>query len=348
MLRSRLIAATVAMLAALLQACASTSNAPDLDSLAFQRTSQQRTAEELSAEQAQAYAVWAVPFSRVASHVYCRYLSGNDPAKEKREDCQSYPELESTGWMQLYASRDVLKDDEKKSGLEFMAFGRAEPGSTGDIVIGFKGTDFSSLSDWRSNLRWFTRFLPIPGRDQYQVVHSQAQQLIDLAFARAQEIFPSAAGFDVYATGHSLGGGLGQLLAYSDSRVKGAVVFDPTPVTGYSSLVTDGQVNCSVRVVRIFERGEALQYVRSVLRRFYTLSTNITEISFDLIHSGGNPIANHSMTAFRGGLEARAKVSKTTPLPVTVMPGRPDCHCFRDRRPQDQSQDAAACQAAAQ
>ena len=31
--------------------------------------------------------------------------------------------------------------------------------------------------------------------------------------------------------------------------------------------------------VTIYERGEALQYVRSVLRHFYSLSANITEIT---------------------------------------------------------------------
>jgi hypothetical protein len=347
MLRSSLNAIAAALLVALLQGCASLSSEPDLDSLAFQRTSQQRAAKELSAEDAKAYAVWAVPFSRVASHVYCKYLSGNVPDKASREDCKSFPELSDTGWKQLYDWRSILTEDEGKSGLEFMAFGRADSADRGEIVIGFRGTDFTSLSDWRSNLRWITRFLPLPGHDQYQIVHAHAQQLVDLALASAKESFPLAAGFDVYSSGHSLGGGLAQLLAYSDSRVKAAVVFDPSPVTGYSTLVSNEQVNCAARVVRIYERGEALQYVRSVLRRFYSLSANIYEVSFDLLHARGNPVANHSMTGFRGGLEARAKVSTATRMPVTValLPQQSDCGCYRDRRPGDLSEDAAVCRA---
>ena len=343
MLRSSLKVLCVAMLAALLHACASISSSPDLDSLAFKRTALDRSAVELKPDEAREYARWALPFARVASHVYCKNLSATDPENQKNVDCQKFPELSATGWSLLYDWRSVLTEADGKTDLEFMAFGRAEPGHQGDIVIGFTGTNFTSLSDWRSNLRWFTRFLPLPGPDEYQIVHSRAQQMVDLALAKAKQTFPLASGFDIYSTGHSLGGGLAQLLAYSDVRVTGAVVFDPSPVTGYQTLVSDTQVNCNARVLRIYERGEALQYLRSVVRRFYSLSENIHEVSFDLLHSRGNPVANHSMTGFRGGIEARANIRQTTPVQIKVLPGKPDCKCFQYRRPEDRSSEAAVC-----
>lgn len=334
----------IILCAALLQGCASANRGNDLDSVAFRRTSAQRTAVELSKDEARDEALWAVPFSRVANHVYCKYAT-DDPSVDKKDpNCQSYPELSKLNWKQLYDWRSILTQEEQKSGLGFMAFARAESGTTGVIVIGFKGTDFRSAADWRSNLRWLTRFLPISGQDQYQLVHSHAEEWIDRALARAREEFPSVTGFDVYTTGHSLGGGLAQLLAYSDYRVKGAVVFDTTPVTGYTNIVTNDQVNCSARVIRIYERGEALQYVRSVLRRFYPLSKNITELSFDLIHAGGNPVGNHSMSLFRKGLEDRAKSGSTTALPINRLPGEADCKCYGKRHPKHRSQDAAMCQ----
>ena len=338
---------------ALLQGCASARTGPDFDSVAFKRTSLERSAVELTLGEAQDYARWAVPFSRVAAHVYCKYLSANDPENQKLLDCQKFPEISANGWMLLYDWRSILTEADGNTDLEFIAFGRALPGRQGEIVIGFKGTNFTSLSDWRSNLRWVTRFLPLPGRDEYQIVHAHAQKMVDLALTKARESFPLAPAFDIYTTGHSLGGGLAQLLAYSDARVMGAVAFDPSPVTGYGSLVTDEQVNCNARVVRIYERGEVLQYVRSVLRRFYSLSENINEVSFDLIHAGGNPVSNHSMTAFRIGLEARANVELKTPVPIAALPGnsdqfnalpgQPDCECYQRRRPEDPSPEAAVC-----
>ena len=337
----RLILLSLTIVVSLLGGCASVHGGPDLDSVAFMRTSQQRSAVELSKDDAHYYAVRAVPFARVATHVYCQYHEKNDSKQDIIEDCATFPAISKAGWVELYDWREVLTDDDKQTGLEFMAFGRASSGVLGDIIIGFRGTDFTSLSDWRSNLRWFTRFLPLPGKDQYQVVHSRSTELIDLALSRAKEKFPSASGFEVYTTGHSLGGGLATLLAFSDYRVKGAVVFDPSPVTGYSTLVTNSQVNCSARIVRIYERGEALQYVRSVLRHFYSLSANITEISFDLLHARGNPIANHSMADFRGGLEARADVRSGTPVPVRELPGQPDCLCYRDRHPDNPAAEAS-------
>ena len=84
-------------------------------------------------------------------------------------------------------------------------------------MVSFKGTSTTSLSDRRSNLRWFTRFLPLPGPDEHQIVHSHAEEMVDLALAKAKQTFPLASGFDIYSTGHSPGGGLAQLLACSDT-----------------------------------------------------------------------------------------------------------------------------------
>lgn len=343
MLSSIFKLALVGLLAALLQACASISNGTDMDSVAFRRTAQARSAVELKKEEAQEYARWALPFARVATHVYCTYLSATDLEKQKNLDCKTFPELTKTGWEMLYDWRSVLTESDGRTDLRFMAFGRAEPGRQGEIVIGFKGTDFTSLSDWRSNLRWFTRVLPLPSPDEYQIVHNHAKEMIDLALSKAKQTYPLASGFDVYTTGHSLGGGLAQLLSYSDDRVSGAVAFDSSPVTGYSTLVSNEQINCSSHVLRIYERGEALQYVRSVVRRFHSLSDNINEVSFDLNHSYGNPIANHSMTRFRKGLEDRAGIGQTTPAQVSMLPGKSDCECFKDRYPKDRLPRPSVC-----
>ena len=105
-----------------------------------------------------------------------------------------------------------------------------------------------------------------------------------------------------------------------------------------------------------------LQYFRGFLRVFYSLSSNVTEISFDLLHARGNPIANHSMTGFRGGLEARAAAGMPPPnttkelksraiefrgkmIPISELPGQADCHCYNKRKPLARTADAAICPA---
>ena len=60
------------MLAALLHACASMGSGPELDSLAFKRTALDRSAVEMKPDEAREYARWALPFARVAGHVYCK------------------------------------------------------------------------------------------------------------------------------------------------------------------------------------------------------------------------------------------------------------------------------------
>ena len=352
---------TSAISLVLIAGCATTNAPPDTESPVIRRTPEKT--EELGAAQSLALSRWAVPFARIAAHVYCKYKGDDDRA------CDKFPDLKKTGWAILYHSQTELNETERASGLEFMAFARllegekaeqaarseegnqtleglqssaAKQSQRGEIVIGFRGTDFTSAGDWRANLRWVTRFLPLPGNDQYEIVHQHAKQLINLAEDKARQVFPSATGFDVYTTGHSLGGGLAQLLAYSDVRVAGAVVFDSSPVTGYSSIVLDSEVNCS-RVMRMYERGEGLSYLRSFLRRFYGLSSNINEASFDFIHTGGNPIANHSMAKFREGLEARGNVNPDIPVAITGLPGTPDCDCYRKRMPTVHRADVSQC-----
>ena len=196
----RCLSLTAAMLLALLQGCASVSGEPDLNTLVYLRTTDQPAPVELTGENSRAYAEWAVPFSRIASHVYCKSVSGSDAVKGTYVDCNTFPELSATGWVMLYDWQSVLSESEKMTGLEFMAFGRPAPGGVGDIIIGFRGTDFNGLSDWRANLRWVTRLLPLPGPDQYQVVHLHSRELIDLALAKAKEKIPAASGFFPRAT----------------------------------------------------------------------------------------------------------------------------------------------------
>jgi hypothetical protein len=81
------------------------------------------------------------------------------------------------------------------------------------------------------------------------------------------------------------------------------------------------EVNCNAKVLRVYERGEILHYVRSGLRLFYPHSPNISEISFNTIHEKGNPILNHSMIKLQIGLEKIAAIDDSTPVPINKFPG---------------------------
>ena len=89
----RLILLSLTIVVPLLGGCASVHGGPDLDSVAFMRTSQQRSAVELSTDEAYYYAVRAVPFARVAAHVYCKYHEKKDAKQDIIEDCETFPAI---------------------------------------------------------------------------------------------------------------------------------------------------------------------------------------------------------------------------------------------------------------
>ena len=76
------------------------------------------------------------------------------------------------------------------------------------------------------------------------------------------------------STGHSLGGGLAQQFAYAHCvdarvpRVSKVYAFDPSPVTGFFSVKRAVRnINRKhLRIDRIYERGEILAIVRSMMR----------------------------------------------------------------------------------
>ena len=239
--------------------------------------------------------------------------------------------------MRLFDSLEILSPDELESGLGFAAYARERSEKNViELVIGFRGTDFSSWHDWRANLRWFTRFLP--GEDQYNIVYRHSEQITDMAIKLARKKFPNTQKVELYTTGHSLGGGLAQMLGYADTRYTGAVVFDPFPVTGYRTVIEDSKVNCGLKVLRIYERGEALQIVRSSIRQFYSLTNNVSEVSMDLLHHFGNPIKNHSMSEFHQKLV----ILGGYPGKILDIPGTVDCACIV-RRTEKPSQWESSC-----
>jgi hypothetical protein len=188
------------------------------------------------------------------------------------------------------------------------------------VAVTFGGTVFRNEMDWRANLRWF-----LPGHeDEYTLAQVQfARAFADECVKRVQLARPISA--HLYSTGHSLGGGLAQQFAYAlpeDTgvpRVEKVYAFDPSPVTGFFSVnkrVRD--VNrASLKIDRIYERGEILAIARSLTSLLWKPSAKAPEIRgvrYNLFYTC-NPIAGHSMKMLAGKLEAAANGSPSSQTP---------------------------------
>lgn len=186
--------------------------------------------------------------------------------------------------------------------------------TTNSIVVGFGGTVFKSGKDWKSNLRWF---LP-KHKDEYTEIVGVLGPAFKNALDQRVETWVTAQGASVtlYATGHSLGGGLAQQFAYAlplgraQLRVQHVYAFDPSPVTGYFSVDKRlREVNrVGLYIDRIYERGEVLALVRSLTSLFLkpsALNPTIRGVRYNLFPSC-NPVHSHSMTELAEGLQASA------------------------------------------
>jgi hypothetical protein len=172
------------------------------------------------------------------------------------------------------------------------------------VAVAFGGTVATSGKDWKSNLRWF---LPFHDDEYTQIVKNFGPAFIGKFLKCRQEPeweFLNRA--TIFASGHSLGGGLAQQFAYSlpidkdVPRVKKVFAFDPSPVTGYRSVevATRDHNKYGLEIDRIYERREILAILRSFTNFIHKPSaTNptIRQIRYYLF-STINPISGHSIS----------------------------------------------------
>jgi hypothetical protein len=178
--------------------------------------------------------------------------------------------------------------------------------STKKVAVAFGGTVARNIKDWLSDLRWF---LPKQHDEYTEIVHGFGRAFCleyeELLTKTEWEFLREA---KIFSTGHSLGGGLAHQFAYalplheSVPRVTKVFAFDSSPVTGFYSVskhLRDSNKQ-GLQVDRIYQRGEVLAIVRSLVNFFHSPSSvdpTIRQLRYNLFHSF-NPIADHSMTKF--------------------------------------------------
>jgi Lipase (class 3) len=179
------------------------------------------------------------------------------------------------------------------------------------VAVTFGGTVFNNEMDWRANLRWF-----LPGHpDQYtDVVHTFAPAFVDEYVKRLGERPVSS--IELVTTGHSLGGGLAQQFAYAHCldervpRVTKVYAFDPSPVTGFYSVKRSVRNfnRKTLEIDRIYERGEILAVVRSIMSVLWKPSKSAPQIRGRryYLFSTWNPITGHSMVRMAVRMSAAA------------------------------------------
>ena len=231
-------------------------------------------------------------------------------AEEKACSLERTDRLELEGWERWRDVPDAaLKAEADAVDLQLEIWEKQS--SPAIIAVVFRGTEAQRIRDWISNFRWFLRFIPFYP-DQYVVVSEKVGAAV-LNKIKAQLVKGDTRYRDVkiVSTGHSLGGGLAQHLAYSlpDDikgpsgeplpRVSAVYGFDPSPVTGWSTVSRQlRELNArGLHIERIFEHGEILSYIRLLLRYLNPPKEKdpaIREIRYNFVRTI-NPFSSHSM-----------------------------------------------------
>lgn len=266
------------------------------------------------------------PLSPTAFRQSLNYSKSFDEAAFKAAYENNRLALPLTGWRRWDFPSPELQAKMLGQGMYMEVLERKTPSHT--IAVVFEGTNFLELQDWIANLRWLLRF--IPGKDQYVVAAQDIAREFHEFIASPQngyKLNPSSGDLQtsegkpilIFATGHSLGGGLAQHFAYTikqpnnrtnGPRVNKVFAFDTSPVTGWFSAPDPPRTYNATGLVihRVFEHGEILAYFRLLTSRLAIKRENpeIWEYRYNFV-SDSTVIGNHSMRRLAYGLIQAAK-----------------------------------------
>ncbi|GAB3309579.1 hypothetical protein GCM10027348_41650 [Hymenobacter tenuis] len=167
--------------------------------------------------------------------------------------------LRDSSWRPIGVPANIMlglqpaADRKKLDGFTFDVWMKRAPGHAPLAVLVFRGTD--EFADWKANLRPPTIS---PGRwDQYEQAEAVTKKMIGELDRKY------GPGLRVFATGHSLGGGLAQCALNHSPRIDKVFAFNSSPLTGYHG--APGVVRrAKRRTYLIYESNEILAAARFV------------------------------------------------------------------------------------
>lgn len=146
-----------------------------------------------------------------------------------------------------------LKTVKNGSGLSFDVYLKDGPELL-SVLIAFRGSDTYDTGDWQANLAWFSAWLPI--RNQYDDAREAFIEIRRMAYLLAH-----GRKVTFFATGHSLGGGIAQHIAYAFPCVS-APIFNASFVVLKYRLA---EPFTGVPIVHIYEDLELVTRLRRLL-----------------------------------------------------------------------------------
>jgi hypothetical protein len=158
-------------------------------------------------------------------------------------------------------------------------------------VIAFRGTENRSgqyWTDWRSNFAAAFGLEP----EQYAMARERIPRLAAALKERLKK--DSSGGVDLFAVGHSLGGGLAQQAGFLAPEIRQVITFNTTPVTNWTHLRLDKAVRKAYPTIyRIYHGGEILEKLRFLSTSF--TQTRYARHDIGLQFEGRQAFAGHSM-----------------------------------------------------
>ena len=212
----------------------------------------------------------------------------------------------------------VLKDTTKKlvKGFYYEVWERTNEDDSRIVTIVCRGTQ--QKEDWSPNLRWFIRKFTKKNWDHYDQLNSIADSLVKNInnYYEGKGI-----SYSMVSTGHSLGGGLAQFLAYKIENIDKVYAFNSSPVTGYYDLDKKmrNKNKLNATIYRIFESGEGLTFVRKFMTLLYpaplikTKNPALIRVRFSF-STAKNSVSQHGMRELARHLKGIKNDPNYTPV----------------------------------